>query len=149
MNNRFKMIAFKMIASSYLFLLKDGRILLSLRSQTGYEDGNYSLPAGHVEDGETLIGCLIREAKEEIGIDIDKNDISLVYVMHRKETDIRMDFFFTTTKWAGTPTNCEPQKCDDLSWFALNALPENTVGYIRAAIEGWRKGEIYQERGWD
>ena len=137
---------FKMIASSYLFLIKDGKILLSLRSQTGYEDGNYSLPAGHVEDGETLTECLCREAKEEIGIDIDKKDISLVYVMHRKETDIRVDFFFTTTKWAGTPTNCELLKCDDLSWFALNALPENTVPCIRAAIEGWRKGEIYQER---
>lgn len=135
-----------MIASSYVFLIKDGKILLSRRFQTGYEDGNYSLPAGHVEDGETLTGCLIREAKEEIGIDIDKKDISLVYVMHRKETDIRVDFFFTTTKWIGTPTNCEPKKCDDLSWFALNALPKNTVPYIRAAIEGWIKGEIYQER---
>ena len=137
---------FKMIASAYLFLVKDDVILLSRRFQTGYEDGNYSLPAGHVEDGETLTDCLIREAKEEIGIDIDKNDISLVHVMHRKETDIRVDFFFTTIKWIGTPTNCELQKCDDLSWFLLNALPENTVPYIRAAVEAWKRGEFYQER---
>lgn len=83
---------FKMIASAYLFLVNDGKILLSRRFHTGYEDGNYSVPAGHVEDGETLIECLIREAKEEIGIEIEKKDVSLVHVMHRKEMDIRVDF---------------------------------------------------------
>ncbi|OGG14305.1 hypothetical protein A2875_01995 [Candidatus Gottesmanbacteria bacterium RIFCSPHIGHO2_01_FULL_46_14] len=45
---------FKMIASSYLLCIRDDMILLSRRHNTGYEDGNYSLPAGHVEDDELL-----------------------------------------------------------------------------------------------
>ncbi len=138
---------FKMIASAYLFLVNDGKILLSRRFHTGYEDGNYSVPAGHVEDGETLIECLIREAKEEIGIEIEKKDVSLVHVMHRKEMDIRVDFFFTIKNWIGTPINCEPQKCDELAWFSLGLLPTNTVLYIALAIESWQRGEVYTERG--
>ncbi len=140
---------FKMIASSYPFYVQDGKILLSRRKNTGYADGMYSLPAGHVEDGETLTTCVVREAKEEIGITIDPRDLQLVHTMHRFETDIRMDFFFTVNKWSGVPTNCEPEKCDDLGWFPLSALPVNTVPYVRAAIESWQKGIIYSERGWN
>lgn len=139
---------FKMIASSYPFYVRDGKILLSRRKNTGYADGMYSLPAGHVEDGESLTTCVVREAKEEIGVTIDPLDLQLVHTMHRFETDIRMDFFFIVHKWSGEPTNCEPEKCDDLEWFAVSALPTNIVPYIRAAIENWEKGIIYSERGW-
>lgn len=137
-----------MIASSYPFYVWDGKVLLGLRVNTGYADGMYSLPAGHVEDGETLTDCVIRESKEEIGITIVATDLTLVHTMHRKENDIRMDFFFTVKRWTGVPTNCEPDKCDRLVWFPLESLPTNTVPYIRAAIELWQKGIIYSERGW-
>lgn len=139
---------FKMIASSYAFLVRDGKILLSRRKNTGYADGMYSLPAGHVEDGETLKDCLIREAREEVGVTIKSTDASLVHVMHRKETDIRMDFFFTVRTWVGQPTICELDKCDDLLWCRPDALPLNTAPYIRVAVECWQKGIGYSERGW-
>lgn len=138
---------FKMIASAYLFLVADGKILLSRRFHTGYEDGKYSVPAGHLEEGETLTQCLVRESKEEIGITIKITDVSLVYTMHRKETDIRVDFFFTAKIWKGAVKNGEPTKCDDVQWFPLAALPSTTVGYIRSAIEAWQRGEVYGERG--
>ena len=86
---------FKMIASSYLLLVIDGKILLSRRFKTGYEDGKYSLPAGHIEDNESLTAGGAREIFEEIGIRIKPKDLTLVHVMHRKKDDIRMDFFFT------------------------------------------------------
>ncbi|MFC1646999.1 NUDIX domain-containing protein [Patescibacteria group bacterium] len=142
-NNRFKMIG-----SSYLFLVKKNKILLSRRFQTGYEDGKYSLPAGHVEEEETLTENLVREVKEEVGLDIKKYDAKLAHVMHRRHNDIRVDYFFTVSKWVGNPKNCEPDKCDDVSWFPINKLPENTVVYIRHAIECWQKGIIYSEFGW-
>jgi 8-oxo-dGTP diphosphatase len=137
-----------MIASSYLILVKDNQILLSRRFQTGYEDGNYSLPAGHVEDGETLTEALIREVREEIGIILEPSGIKLVHVMHRKHDDIRVDYFFTAEKYSGIPKNCEPDKCDDLSWFDMNNLPSNTIPYIRKAIESYRSNQIYSEFGW-
>jgi len=137
-----------MIASSYLFLIESGKILLSRRYHTGYEDGKYSVPAGHVEDNETLTDCLIREVREEIGITILPEDARLVHVMHRKESDIRVDFFFTVSSWDGTIQNKEPNKCDDLQWFSVRRLPNTTIPYIREAIVHVLKKEFYSERGW-
>ena len=142
------LVRFKMIASAYLILVKDGKLLMLRRYKTGYEDGKYSLPAGHVEDGETLAQNLCREANEEVGLTIDPKDATLVHTMHRKEEDIRMDFFFTVSRYEGEPKNCEPDKCDQLAWFPLDKLPGNTIGYIRAAVEAYRKKQIYSERGW-
>lgn len=78
---------FKMIASSYLLLIRDGEILLLRRKNTGYEDGNYSLPAGHVENDESLTRAASREIFEEIGIRIKPTNFTLVHVMHRGTFD--------------------------------------------------------------
>lgn len=140
---------FKMIASVYLILIKNHKILLSRRYQTGYEDGSYSLPAGHVEDNEPLTSALIREVKEEIGIELNPKDLKLIHIMHRKEADIRIDFFFTTRHYCGKPKNNELGKCDDLNWFSLDKLPQNTIPYILAAIRNYLKNIFYSERGWE
>ena len=139
---------FKMIASGYLMLVRNGKILLSRRFQTGYMDGSYSLPAGHIEDNETLTSGTCREICEEIGVALSPPDLKLVHVMHRKSDDIRMDFFFITDKKGLVPKNMEPNKCDDLSWFPLNELPTNTIPYIRAAIENYQQHIFYSEFGW-
>lgn len=54
----------------HLFLVKDDSILLFRRYNTGYEDGNYSVVAGHLDGGETVKEAAVREAKEETGVDI-------------------------------------------------------------------------------
>jgi hypothetical protein len=50
--------------------------------------------------------------------------------------------------WSGEITNTEPDKCDDLSWFKLDALPENTIPYIRQALEAHKNNIKYTEFGW-
>ena len=139
---------FKMIASGYLILIRSGKLLMLRRYNTGYSDGWYSLPAGHVDDGESLYQNMCREAREEVGVRLLPKDLSLVHVMHRKSNDIRMDFFFTTKKKGLHPINNEPHKADDVSWFPLTRLPVKTVPYIRAAIKNYRKKIFYSEFGW-
>lgn len=138
-----------MIASGYGLFVRDHKILLSRRFQTGYEDGNYSVPAGHIEENESLIAGTLREIKEEVGIILAPKDLKLVHIMHRKSDDIRMDFFFLVRIWHGEPKNMEVEKCDDLQWFSFDSLPSNTIPYIRSAIEQYRKNELYSEFGWD
>lgn len=141
---------FKLIPEVYLILVRDGKTLLSRRFQTGYEDGNYSMVAGHADGGETMRAAIAREAKEEVGIIIDPLHLKHLLTMHRWCGDHeRIGFYFTTDTWEGEIRNTEPEKCDDLSWFPFDHLPENTIPYIRAAIEYYRKGGQYCEFDWE
>ncbi len=141
---------FKLIPSIYLLLVKEGKILLSRRFQTGYEDGNYGLPSGHAEGGETIREAVAREAAEEVGVQIVPDDLHLALTMHRWCGDHeRVDFFFTASRVHGEVKNMELNKCDDLQWFPLQQLPENTIAYIRHAIECYDKGVTYCEFGWN
>lgn len=141
------------IPASYLVLIKDNKILMLRRFNTGFEDGNYSVVAGHVEEGESFSQCIIREAKEEAGIILDQKNIRVVHVMHRdsktSENNERVDVFFTASKWEGVIENKESDKCDDLAWFDIDNMPENTVNYVRDVISCIRNNVFYSESGWD
>lgn len=140
---------FPYVGSSYLLLIEDDKILLQRRCNTGFQDGNYGVPAGHLDGDETAREGCAREIAEEIGIMVDPKDLEVVHVINRKaDHDERIDFFMTTKKYTGEIKNMEPEKCDDLQWFELNNLPENTVDYVQVAIENYRSGITYSEYGW-
>jgi len=140
---------FKLIAAVYVLLVQDDRVLLLRRFNTGYEDGNYSLIAGHLDGDEEIVSAAIRETKEEAGITIDPADLAVVGVMHRRSEDERIEFFLEARRWRGTITNTEPHKCDELAWFPVDRLPENVIPYIRHAIEHFTKGSWFQSYGWN
>ena len=139
---------FKVIPTSHLILVKDGKILLLRRFNTGWGDGNYSVIAGHLDGNETFLQAMVREAEEEAGIELSQEDLEVVHVVHRKSNEERIDFFILAKRWKGDPRNMEPHKCDDLNWFEMDKLPENTIPYIRQAIGCFRKGVFYSEHGW-
>ena len=133
----------------HLFFIKNNQILLSRRYNTGYMDGYYSVPAGHLDGEETVRLAGVREAREEIGVQIDPADMVFAGVFHRHEGDERVDFFFHVMKSAGQPINAEPGKCDELRWTKMDTLPENTIPYIRRAIENFHAGIPFEEFGWN
>jgi 8-oxo-dGTP pyrophosphatase MutT (NUDIX family) len=140
---------FKLIPTSHLILIRDGKILLLRRFNTGYEDGNYSVVAGHLDGNETFMQAMVREAKEEAGITIKKDDLEIIHAMHRKEPgEERIDFFLRAGKWAGEPKIMEPHRCDELKWFDMEGLPENVIPYVRQAIDNIKRGIFYSEHGW-
>jgi 8-oxo-dGTP diphosphatase len=132
----------------HIFFLRDNHVLLLRRANTGYEDGNYSVVAGHLDGGERITQAAVREAKEEVGVDLRPADLRVVGVMHRVSTEECVDFFLSATEWAGTVSNREPDKCSELCWCVLDALPENTIPHIRAALEDFRRGVWFAEFGW-
>lgn len=134
--------------ASYLVLRKDGKILFARRCNTGYQDGNYQVPAGHIDAGELPSEALIREVKEEIGITIDPKDVKFVHTSFRPKIDKtgdRVDYFFEVDTWSGEVKNCEPEKCDDIIWVLPNNLPENTTPHVKVAIECIERGEYFSE----
>lgn len=125
-------------------LTDDGKeILFQRRCNTGYMDGKYEIScSGHLEKGESLSNAMIREAKEELGIEIQEKDLQLVFVNHSYKEDY-IQIYFTTQKYKGIPQIIEKDKCDDLRWFNINNLPNNIMDRIERAIKCIESGVLY------
>lgn len=133
----------------YLILENEkDEILMMRRANTGYQDGMYQTPAGHVESGELPIPALIREAKEETDVDIDPSDVSFGTLGYREkhdETGNRVDIFFKVRTWKGEPKIMEPHKCDDMKWVPREHMPANTTPHVKIGIENTYSGLPYRE----
>ena len=132
----------------HLFFFRENRVLLLRRFNTGYADGQYSVPAGHLDGNETVIAAAAREAQEEVGILLGAENIQYSSVMHRLDGDERVDFFVLVDKWDGEPINAESDKCDEIRWTDVNHLPDNTIPYIRRALGNHGAGIKFDEFGW-
>ncbi len=140
---------FKAFVAVYLILIENGKILLLRRYNTGYEDGNYSLVAGHLDGNESILKAMQREALEEAGIQIKEKDLQIVHVMHRKSKDREsIDYFLTCKEYLGQVQNMEKNKCDELCFYDLNHLPHNVIPYIRKAIESYQTNISFSLYGW-
>ncbi len=132
----------------YLVFTRENNVLLALRKNTGHEDGNWSLPAGHLEAGELPIAAAIREGREEVGIHLSPEDLSMVHTMYREQHDHtgnRADYFVQVYDWLEEPLNAEPDKCGGLQWFSLRALPHNMTPHIRYALTCIGEDKTYSE----
>lgn len=140
------------LPAAYLVLIRDNKILLLRRANTGYQDGNYSMIAGHVDPNESFSQSIIREAEEEAGIIVKPEDLRFVHIIHRNSHEAvnneRVDVFFTADKWSGELSNKEPHKCSDLSWFDLDNLPENTIPFLKYVIKMIQDKVPYSEYSW-
>jgi len=141
---------FSALVSVHILLFKNDQILLSLRKNIS-SDGLYGLVAGHLDGGETVTSAIIREAKEEVNIKITPNDIDIVTVCHSynpKNNKEFIQFYAICKRWQGEIKNNEPEKCGELKFFSLNALPKNMVPYVRDGIIKTMNGIRYYEYGW-
>ncbi|MGE5375161.1 MAG: NUDIX domain-containing protein [Bacteroidota bacterium] len=132
----------------HLFFFHENQVLLIRRFNTGYADGQYSVPAGHLDGGETVIAAAAREALEEVGVHLKARDIEFSSVMHRLEDQERVDFFVNVHGWDREPFNAEPEKCDEIRWADVNRLPDNTIPYIKQALYNHRQKIRFDEFGW-
>jgi 8-oxo-dGTP diphosphatase len=139
---------FKMKAAVYVLMRRGEEILLLQRKNTGYQDGNYGFPAGHMDGDELATHAAAREAKEEVGVTINPSDLRLVHTTHRLDTGIsseRVELFFESESWKGEPENMEPEKCDNIAWYPIAQLPPNTIPLLRRVLQLSNEGVSYSE----
>lgn len=131
-----------------IVLEKGEDILLMKRKNTGYADGQYCLPGGHVEANEEIIKALAREAKEEIGITIKSQDMEFYKVLNRKvnEQQEYIDFIFKAKNWTGKIQNIEKEKCEEIKWINKNKLPANILDFIPKILKD--SESIYMSHNW-
>jgi 8-oxo-dGTP diphosphatase len=122
----------------HVFLVdkKEDKVLLLKRANTGFLDGYWSVPAGRLEEGESASAWAKRELLEEVGIKTRNGDWSAPLVMHHKnEKGERIYYFFVCDEWDWSPINAEPDKCDQVEWFAIKDLPKEMISHVRFAFE--------------
>ena len=132
----------------FLILLRKikgkNQILLQFRQNTGYMDNMWDMAVnGHIENGERLEDALIRETKEEIGIDVNKSSLELITFDH-KEKENYYNFFFICNEFKGTPTITEQNKCAKLEWFDIDNLPDNLIEHDKKAINRLQSQKNYE-----
>lgn len=144
---------FKLKVGVFIVLIEDGKILLLRRFQTGIADGTYVVPMGGHDGKEPLSQAVIREAKEEINIDLKPENLSVCHVMHRFYpmphglSFEQIDVYFRVSKYEGFIQNNEPDRCDELAFFPFNDLPTPMEDLFCHALKCIDKGIFYSEFG--
>lgn len=134
------------VVDVHLILRRGEDVLLARRAGTGYADGLWNGPSGHVERGEDVCAAMVREAHEEIGVALTPDDLRVALVMQHRGPggEARTGWFFEAEcGTGGEPCNREPHKCSELAWYPLTALPDDMVAYCRAGFEAYRSGERF------
>jgi 8-oxo-dGTP pyrophosphatase MutT (NUDIX family) len=137
----------------FLLLTAGDQVLLALRQNTGYADGQWNLPSGKLEVGEDAISAMRREAREEIGIRLGADDLTPEVTVHHRNRggQGRVALVFAAA-WDparhGEPVNAEPHKCGGIDWYAVDGLPATTDRYTIACVSAWRSGQRFWLSGW-
>jgi len=123
----------------YILLEHDEKILLGKRKNV-FGEGYYSMPAGHVEQGETVIGCAKRELLEETGIDANEFEFKCVrlikpYEINGVKADPYVAFCIMAKNWKGEPKTMEPEKNEGWEWYSVDKLPEPLFPPIKMLVE--------------
>jgi hypothetical protein len=123
----------RVVVDVILLLMRNGRVLLRERANTGYGDGAYEPPSGELADRETIVETAIRVASAA-GIAIGGENVSLAHVMHDLSGGGRIAFFLSVSGWTGQPAS------PDVCWFPVGDLPTNMLDRARVALRNYADG---------
>ncbi len=138
---------FKIFGCVISLIIKDNKVLMILRKNKP-DSGYYNLVGGRMEEGETVPQAIIREIQEETGLNVNKEDISVVSTLHRlcdNGNYNSIEFVTLIKNFTGMPQNLEPQFCEKLAWIDINNMPENISPYARTAIENYKNKIVFSE----
>ena len=138
------------LAAHALLYSEDGRLLVIRRSGNPYLRGFWSVPAGHIELGESAPVACAREVREEVGIELECRHLTFALVQQKSGSDgeERVDFFFSAAC-----TNMDaafvasPREVAELRWVSPEELPTPFAPYVKSALSAIRSGSPYAT--WD
>jgi len=127
-----------------IVLSPDGcRILLQLRNKPPEKD-HWSIPGGRVEHMERVEDAIVRELKEELGIDVEIDRLLCVTNQIIPSEGVHwVAPAFLVRVLAGTPENLEPHATRRIEWFDLNKLPENLTVTTSSALRAYQRGRSH------
>lgn len=122
----------KQILVAAAAVIRDRRVLLTQRKQGSHLAGAWELPGGKVEHDEDPRDAVVRELREELGVDVVVGDI-LDVTFHRYPEKSVLLLFYEAVLAQGSP---EPQPLDvaDLKWAGPEDLKDETFPPADVAV---------------
>ena len=138
------LLHFPRLAPAIIVLVERGNQLLLARSRH-FMPGMYSVLAGFVEPGESLEEAVVREVKEEVGIEI--KDIKYFGSQPWPFPHSLMIGF--TAAYAGGEISLDDKEIEDAGWYTLEKLPRipGKISIARKLIDGFlaKQGRFHED----
>lgn len=131
------------LSAIYMIIKNEkGEILFQRRCGSKLWPDFLGLPAGHVDKGEDVYQALVREAREELNIDINAKDIEDTFVVNRINKNLKpyYDIYFVIKNYKGIIKINEPNKCQELKWVLLDNMPDDVIEFEKIALTNYKKG---------
>jgi len=135
---------FKIPVGVFIMFCQGDKILLQLRQNCSFS-GYWGLVGGHLDGNEQIVVAAVREAKEEINVDVRPEDLILKTICHSNQGKEYLQFYFECRQWSGKIENKEPGKCDCLQWYERDNIPEQTCPYLKEALAKMDAGISFYE----
>ena len=125
------------LVSAVALIDADGRVLISKRPEGKTMAGLWEFPGGKVEEKETPEDALIRELKEELGLDIAESCLAALSFASHAYTDFHLLMpLFVCRVWKGVP---EPKEGQEIRWvrpmrlgdYAMPPADNNLVSLLQ------------------
>lgn len=129
----------------YLVIKNEKWEVLVWRRVSDFKNGYFQIiPAWHLEWYESIMDCAVREAKEELWIEVKKEDLKVIHTCHRVKKDERVyfDIYLEVKKYQWVIKRCEDDKCSEIRFVDINALPEDK--FVMYDIETLRKAYSWE-----
>lgn len=134
----------KFLIGANVLVTRGEAILLGLRKNC-FSAGDWGLPGGHVEIGESLAEAAARELLEETGMTAERFEFA--NLVNRPESGhhhyVLTSFLAIEPK--GEPELREPDRCEEWRWFDVALLPENIVRSHNDQIRLYTNGALFIE----
>lgn len=123
-----------------VILIRDGKVLIGRRLSASHGHDTWQFPGGHLEFGESIADCAVREVAEETGLEATvtgygpfTNDVFIDAGKHY------VTLFVLASAPSGIAQVMEPEKCAEWRWCPWDTLPEPRFRSIRHLLElGYR-----------
>ena len=132
------------VGTHIIILNLKGYVLLGKRKKK-LGQGEWELPGGHIEFQESFEDNLVRECKEELGINVEVGNLTSVSP-NMKYDNHYIVFTFIASSYKREPKLMEPDKHYEWKWFNLNSLPEPLFISTRFALDNYLSKRIYQKQ---
>lgn len=125
-----------------VLVFKEGKILLGKR-KNAHGAGDFAGPGGHLEFGESIEECAIRETAEEAGVEIQNLKIISFGNLLLWEDKHYIDIGVLADWKKGEPQLLEPDKCEGWDWYDPEHLPEGVFKSIHLYLASMKSGQVY------